>query len=66
MSFNYAPLKSSGTALIKKFGQELTFTRAQPKARTTLEQAQPQTLRQHLRNTLVYSIMRIEILVITR
>ena len=27
MSFNYAPLKSSGTALIKKFGQELTFTR---------------------------------------
>tara|TARA_Y100000004_G_scaffold195635_1_gene263211 strand:- start:475 stop:825 length:351 start_codon:yes stop_codon:yes gene_type:complete len=27
MSFNYAPLKSSGTALIKKFGQELTFSR---------------------------------------
>ena len=27
MSFDYAPLKSSGTALIKKFGQELTFTR---------------------------------------
>lgn len=27
MSFNYAPLQSTGTALIKKFGQELTFTR---------------------------------------
>lgn len=27
MSFDYAPLKASGTALIKKFGQRLTFTR---------------------------------------